>query len=93
MLVRQCGFEGQTGLPGGASGKLMLHLVDANKLGRVEKVFVDGREMGTYGDFSEGKWVELNVEKSATKGGAIDVDIKPVGGYSAVVSNIRFEVP
>jgi hypothetical protein len=77
--------------PAGASGKLLLHLVDADKLGRVERVFVNGREMGTYSDFSEGKWIELQIDKGVTQDGAIAVSIKPVSGRNAVVSHIRFE--
>jgi len=77
--------------PAEASGKLLLHIVDADKLGRAEKVFINGREMGTYSDFGEGKWIELQIDKTVTKDGAISVDIKPDNTHDAVVSNIRFE--
>jgi D-arabinan exo alpha-(1,3)/(1,5)-arabinofuranosidase (non-reducing end) len=77
--------------PAGASGKLMLHIIDADKLGRAEQVFVNGREMGSYSDFSEGKWVGLKIDRSETEAGAIVLDIKPVGGHNAVVSDIKFE--
>lgn len=77
--------------PAGASGKLLLQIVDTDNLGRVEKVLVNGQEMGTYSDFREGKWIELPIDKQMTSAGAIDVDIKPVAGLNAVVSHIRFE--
>jgi hypothetical protein len=77
--------------PPGANGKLLLYIIDADKLGRAEKVFVNGTEMGAYGDFGDGKWIEFKIDKSVTKDGAINVDIKPENGHDAVVSNIRFE--
>jgi hypothetical protein len=77
--------------PAGANGKLMLHIVDADNLGRVEQVLVDGRDMGTFGDFREGKWIEFKIDNTVTQDGAIDLNIKPVHGLNAVVSNIRFE--
>jgi hypothetical protein len=77
--------------PKGASGKLMLHLVDADQKGRVEQVFVGGREMGTHRDFGDGKWVDLKIDKTMTEGGSIDLDMKPLAGQTAVVSGIRFE--
>jgi hypothetical protein len=77
--------------PAGVSGKLLLHIIDADKQGRVERVFVNGQEMGPYSDFSEGKWIELNIDKSVTEDGAIHVSLKPASGGNAVLSHIRFE--
>jgi D-arabinan exo alpha-(1,3)/(1,5)-arabinofuranosidase (non-reducing end) len=77
--------------PAGASGKLRLHIIDADKLGRVEQVLVNGKEMGTYSDFGEGKWIELKIDQSVTEDGAINLDVKHVSGRNAVVSDIRFE--
>lgn len=77
--------------PAGANGKLLLHIIDADKLGRVEAVVIDGKEMGTYSDFSDARWVEFQIDKRVTEDGAINIEIKPHSGPNAVVSNIRFE--
>ena len=77
--------------PAGVKGKLLLYIADADKLGREEVVYVDGQEMGTFADFSEGKWVEFAIGEAVTGDGVIKVGIKRINGLNAVVSKVRFE--
>lgn len=49
----------------------------------MEKIFVNVTEIDAWSEFNKEDWVRLNMKKSTTEGGAMDEDIKPVGGQES----------
>ena len=79
--------------PKGASGTLRMFILDGDNFagGRKQSVSVEGRSVGDYEGFQQGRWIEVAITASDTADGSIDVvmtNLKP--GSNAVVSIIRF---
>jgi hypothetical protein len=80
-------------VPAGVSGTLRLFLVDGDGYqgGRDETVYVDGQDVGTFGDFQQGKWIEADVTAAETANGRIDVQVGNARqGSNVAVSEVAF---
>jgi hypothetical protein len=80
-------------VPAGVSGTLRLYLVDGDSYqgGRVETVYVDGQNLGTFSNFQQGKWVTANVTSAETASGRINVEVDNARqGSNVVVSEVDF---
>lgn len=80
-------------VPDGVSGTLGLFLVDSDNYqgGRDETVYVDGQNVGTFSNFQQGKWVEVNVTSAETASGQINVEVDNARqGSNVVVSEVAF---
>ncbi|MGC8667749.1 MAG: DUF2961 domain-containing protein [Chthonomonadales bacterium] len=79
--------------PQKAEGVLRLYLLDGDNFGggRHEALYVNGRFIGEYGGFQQGRWVEVPVTSQDTASGQIHVTIKNLKpGSNAVVTYVRF---
>jgi hypothetical protein len=80
-------------VPAGVSGTLGLFLVDGDGYqgGRDETVYVDGQNVGTFSNFQQGKWVEVNVTAAQTASGRINVEVDNARqGSNVAVSEVAF---
>ena len=80
-------------VPAGASGTLKLFLVDGDGYqgGRDETVYVNGQDVGTFGGFQQGKWIEANVTAADTADGRINVEVDNARqGSNVAVSEVAF---
>ena len=80
-------------VPAGMSGTLRLFLVDGdnNQGGRVETVYVDGQNLGTFSNFQQGKWVTADLTSAQTASGRINVEIDDARqGSNVVASEVDF---
>ena len=80
-------------VPSGVAGTLRLFLVDGDNYqgGRVETVYVDGQNLGTFSNFTQGKWVTVNLTPAQTASGRIDVEVDDARqGSNVVVSEVDF---
>jgi len=79
--------------PKGASGTLRLYLLDGDNFGggRKQSVVVEGRPVGEFAGFQQGRWVEAPVSADDTRDGFIAVRMLPSRpGNNAVVTYVRF---
>jgi hypothetical protein len=80
-------------VPAGVSGTLGLFLVDGDGYqgGRDETVYVDGQNVGTFSNFQQGKWVDVNVTAADTASGQINVEVDNARqGSNVAVSEVAF---
>jgi hypothetical protein len=80
--------------PKGAAGKLRLYLVDGDNFGggRKETITVGGRNVGTFGDFQQGKWVEVDLTPADTAKGEVPILIHNARvGANVVISIAEFK--
>jgi hypothetical protein len=80
-------------VPAGVSGTLGLFLVDGDNYqgGRDETVYVDGQNVGTFNNFQQGKWVDVNVTAAETASGQINVEVDNARqGSNVAVSEVAF---
>jgi hypothetical protein len=80
--------------PKAVAGKLRLLLVDGDNFGggRRETIFVAGRNVGTFGDFQKGKWVEVDLTAADTAKGEVPIRIENARqGANVVVSIAEFK--
>ncbi|HPO16521.1 MAG TPA: DUF6259 domain-containing protein [Candidatus Hydrogenedentes bacterium] len=80
-------------VPKKSAGKLRLFVIDPDRFygGRREEINVDGVSLGAIENFSEGRWLEYDVPKSATKDGSVVIqalNLKKEG--NAVLSLIEW---
>ena len=82
------------GCPKGVSGTLRLYLLDGDRFrgGRRERIWVDGRNIGDYGDFYEGEWVNIPVTLQETAHGKIYIRAQNlIPKNNAVISTVIFQ--
>jgi hypothetical protein len=79
--------------PKGASGTLRMFILDGDNFGggRKETINVAGRNVGTFENFQQGRWVEVPIAAADTAEGVIPVTIANARtGANVVVSLVRF---
>jgi hypothetical protein len=79
--------------PKGTAGKLRLFIQDPDVFqgGRKEEILIDGRSVGVFEAFKDGKWVETSVDTKETEDGKVVIQVKnlnPAG--NAVVSIVEW---
>ncbi|MBO0864379.1 MAG: hypothetical protein J2P16_04820, partial [Mycobacterium sp.] len=80
-------------VPAGVSGTLGLLIVDGDNFqgGRSESISVEGRDLGTFSNFQQGKWVTADVSAADTADGKIAVRVDDAReGSNVVVSQATF---
>ena len=80
-------------VPAGVSGTLGLYLVDGDNYqgGRDETVYADGQNAGTFSNFQQGKWVDVNLTAAETANGQINIEVDNARqGSNVAVSEVAF---
>jgi len=80
--------------PEGAKGNLRFFIIDPDNFagGRIQRISVEGREVGVFRDFQKGKWVEVEIGEKDTMDGVISVVMENLKqGGNAVVSFVQFK--
>ena len=84
-------FQLELDLPKGVKGSLRLYIIDPDNFGggRKETIIVGGETVGTFGDFQQGRWIEVPVSAEKTAAGKLSIQvINARKGSNAVLSNI-----
>jgi hypothetical protein len=78
-------------VPKGATGRLRLYIIDPDSFqgGRRESLTVGGHELGKFGNFQQGKWIETDVTAETTAEGRLPIRAKSLNG-NAVISIIEW---
>jgi hypothetical protein len=59
--------------------------------GRVETVYVDGQNEGTFSNFTQGAWVTVSLTSAQTASGQINVEVDDArSGSNVAVSEVDF---
>lgn len=80
-------------VPAGVTGALQVFLVDADNYagGRDETVYIGGKDVGTFSNFQQGRWVTANLTAADTASGQIDVEVDNARqGSNVAVSEVAF---
>lgn len=80
--------------PRGAKGNLRFFIIDPDNFagGRIQRISVEGREVGVFRDFQKGKWVDVEIGEKDTMDGVISVVMENLKeGGNAVVSFVQFK--
>ncbi|MCL5283622.1 MAG: DUF2961 domain-containing protein [Armatimonadetes bacterium] len=80
--------------PKNVQGVLRLYLLDGDRFmgGRKERIWVDGRDIGDFSNFYEGRWVEIPITPAETTRGRIYIRAQNlIPGNNAVISSIIFQ--
>lgn len=78
-------------VPKNAAGKLRLYIADPDRFkgGRRQQVLVGDKDLGTFAEFQDGKWIETDVPASMTADGRLPIRVKPLQA-NAVISVIEW---
>jgi len=82
--------------PAGTEAKLRLFIADPDVFGggRRERVLVEARELGVFGDFAKGRWIETQIRATDTHDGRIELLIENAReGSNVVVSRVQLLLP
>jgi len=82
--------------PRHTAGLLRLLVIDPDAFagGRRERIFCEGRELGVFGDFAKGRWVETQISADDTRDGKIELRIENARqGANVVVSRAQLLRP
>ena len=82
--------------PRRTEGLLRLFIIDPDAFGggRRERILCEGREVGVFGDFVKGRWVETQISQDDTRDGKIELRIENAReGANVVVSRVQLLRP
>ena len=83
----------EIGVPKGATGKIRVFIQDPDTFmgGRKEEILVDGRSVGVFEGFKDGKWVETPVEAKDTQDGKVMIQARNLNPpANAVISIVEW---
>ncbi len=78
-------------VPKGAAGRLRLYIIDPDNLngGRRQSITAGNRDLGVFGGFQLGQWIETDVTAEMTAEGTLPIRAKSLNG-NAVISIIEW---
>jgi hypothetical protein len=78
-------------VPKGATGRLRLYIIDPDSFrgGRRQTITAGSHELGKFGGFQRGKWVETDISAQMTAEGTLPIRAKSLNG-NAVISIIEW---